>query len=131
MRRTRVKAAYIVLLDVPHDAYKLLAVHAPYGGALFRSLESWDLCWNLIPLIFVKTPRKRRDVELEKKLDDESVKKTARVPKEEHDTVLSMPTGIVEEAKGYICRASSSMDFFADNQAPRKDLAVLELSFKD
>nr|GEX40458.1 hypothetical protein [Tanacetum cinerariifolium] len=31
MRHTRVKAAYIALLDVPHDAYMLLAVHAPYG----------------------------------------------------------------------------------------------------
>nr|GEU38209.1 probable LRR receptor-like serine/threonine-protein kinase At5g63710 isoform X2 [Tanacetum cinerariifolium] len=41
--------------------------------------------------------------------DDESVKKTARMPKEEHDTVLGYRN--CRRGKGNICRASSSMDF--------------------
>ncbi|GKD41862.1 hypothetical protein Tco_1266507 [Tanacetum coccineum] len=46
--------------------------------------------------------------------------KIYRVPKEEHDTVLSMPTGIVEESKGYICPAFHQCDF-GDNHAPNKE----------
>nr|GEU33862.1 UDP-glucuronosyl/UDP-glucosyltransferase [Tanacetum cinerariifolium] len=72
-----------------------------------------------------------RAKELEASKDDESVKKTASMPKEEHDTVLSMPTGIVEEAKEIFAKHLHQWIFFNDNQAPRKDLAVLELSFKD
>ncbi|GJV55585.1 ARID DNA-binding domain-containing protein [Tanacetum coccineum] len=46
--------------------------------------------------------------------------KTARVPKEEHNTIPSMPTGTVEKGKGYICPAFHQCDF-GDNQAPNKE----------
>nr|GEW37332.1 ARID DNA-binding domain-containing protein [Tanacetum cinerariifolium] len=46
--------------------------------------------------------------------------KTARVPKEEHNTILSMPTGTVEKGKGYICPAFHQC-VFGDNQAPNKE----------
>ncbi|GJX70267.1 ARID DNA-binding domain-containing protein [Tanacetum coccineum] len=46
--------------------------------------------------------------------------KTARVPKQEHNTVLSMPTETVEKGKEYTCPAFHQCDF-GDNQAPNKE----------
>ncbi|GJS70120.1 ARID DNA-binding domain-containing protein [Tanacetum coccineum] len=48
--------------------------------------------------------------------------KTARVPKQEHNTVLSMPTETVEKGKEYTCPAFHQCDF-GDNQAPNKEAA--------
>nr|GEW50407.1 hypothetical protein [Tanacetum cinerariifolium] len=61
--------------------------------------------------------------------DDESVKKTARVPKEEHYTVLSMPTKILEEAKEYL--PSIFIHEILMITKHQEKIAVLELSFKD
>nr|GEU65971.1 ARID DNA-binding domain-containing protein [Tanacetum cinerariifolium] len=46
--------------------------------------------------------------------------KTARVPKQEHNSVLSMPTKIVEKGKENTCLASHQCDF-GDIQAPNME----------
>nr|GEW36062.1 ARID DNA-binding domain-containing protein [Tanacetum cinerariifolium] len=46
--------------------------------------------------------------------------KTARVPKQEHNPVLGMPTKILEEGKGYTCLASHQRDF-AEIKAPNME----------
>ncbi|GJX51665.1 ARID DNA-binding domain-containing protein [Tanacetum coccineum] len=48
--------------------------------------------------------------------------KTTRVPKQEHNTVLSMPTQTIEKGKEYTCLAFHQCDF-GDNQAPNKEAA--------
>nr|GEU51511.1 ARID DNA-binding domain-containing protein [Tanacetum cinerariifolium] len=51
-----------------------------------------------------------------------SYHKTARVPKQEHNRVLGMPTKIVEEGKEYTCLASHQCDF-AEIKAPNMEVA--------
>ncbi|GJU61298.1 plant/F25P12-18 protein [Tanacetum coccineum] len=65
--------------------------------------------------LFHTFPTLAFEVEEEKTFEVKEV-----VPKEEHDTVLSMPTGIVEENKGYICPTFHQCDF-GDNHAPNKE----------
>ncbi|GKD35491.1 ARID DNA-binding domain-containing protein [Tanacetum coccineum] len=48
--------------------------------------------------------------------------KTATVSKQEHNSVLSMPTETVEKGKEYTCPAFHPCDF-GDNQAPNKEAA--------
>nr|GEV71301.1 ARID DNA-binding domain-containing protein [Tanacetum cinerariifolium] len=49
--------------------------------------------------------------------------KTTRVPKQEHNSVLGMPTKIVEKGKEYTCLASHQCDF-GDIQAPNMEAAI-------